>query len=134
MDFWIGNWEVTDSEGTVVGASTVSPIMEDCALREEWHAGQVRGMSINVYDKPSATWNQMWVDNRGVVLRLEGARSGASMVLRGSRVGSDGRTRQLRVTLTPQADGSLRQLQERSDDDGTSWSVIFDGHYRRTGT
>jgi len=133
MDFWIGSWEVTDAEGAMVGRSTVSPIMEMCALREEWDSGQVKGMSINMYDKPTRSWHQMWVDNMGVVLRLEGARSGEGMVLHGSRVGSDGKERQLRVTLTPQADGSLRQLQERSEDGGMSWSVIFDGHYSKTG-
>jgi len=130
MDFWIGNWEVSDADGNVVGHSKVSPIMERCALREEWDGGMVKGMGINGYDKPDHMWRQMWVDNFGTVLRMQGAWDGSSMKLHGSRVGSDGKTRELRVTLTPKADGTLEQLQERSEDGGKTWGVIFDGFYR----
>jgi hypothetical protein len=38
-----------------------------------------------------------------------------------------------RTTLTPQGDGSVRQLIEASDDGGDHWTPTFDGIYRRTG-
>jgi len=132
MDFWIGSWEVSTPDGTVVGRSTVAPIMQGCAVREEWDGGQVKGTSINAYDKPDQRWRQMWVDNFGSVLRMEGMWKGDHMELHGSRVGSDGKERELRVTLSPQPDGSLLQRQERSEDGGRTWKVIFEGRYRAT--
>jgi hypothetical protein len=131
LDFWIGAWEVADAGGQVIGRSTVSATLGRCAIQEEWESGDMHGTSINAYDKPEGAWRQMWVDSFGAVLRLRGAWNGRSMVLGGPRVGSDGRTRHLRVTLTPMEDGTLRQLQERSEDGGETWGVIFDGRYTR---
>ena len=45
----------------------------------------------------------------------------------------DGRELLDRTTLTPQDDGSVRQLIEASDDGGRNWTPTFDGIYRRTG-
>ena len=132
MDFWVGSWEVLGPDGSVMGRSRVTPILEQCAIQEEWSGGDVRGTSLNMYDKPTGTWRQMWVDNFGVVLRMEGTWSNGRMVLTGDRVGSDGVTRKLRVTLSPETDGTVRQLQERSEDGGETWAVIFDGRYRRS--
>jgi len=131
LDFWIGAWQVTDADGQLVGRSTVSPILDRCALREEWDSGDMHGTSINMFAKAEGTWRQMWVDNLGVVLRLGGSWNGESMVLGGDRVGSDGKTRRLRVTLTPEPDGTLRQRQERSEDGGRTWAVIFEGTYTK---
>ncbi len=129
MDFWVGNWDVTDASGEKVGESTVAPMLSRCAVREEWRSGEMIGTSVNMYDKPSGVWRQMWVDNFGAVLRMEGGWSAGSMVLSGERKGADGKVRQLRVTLTPMEDGSVRQRQERSEDGGKSWTVIFDARY-----
>ena len=65
------------------------------------------------------------------MLRLGGTWQHDHMVLMGDRVGSDGKTRRLRVSLTPHPDGTLRQLQERSEDGGQTWAVIFEGRYER---
>jgi len=134
LDFWVGSWKVKDRDGHVVGESTVSSRLERCALVEEWSSDGSRGISINGFDKPTGVWRQMWVDTSGAVLRIAGAWEGDRMVLSGDRVGSDGKTRRLRVTLIPGPDATLRQLQERSDDDGHSWTVIFDGTYVKKGS
>jgi hypothetical protein len=73
----------------------------------------------------------MWADNRGAVLRIEGAWEAGSMRLTGRRLGSDGVTRDLRITWTPLEDGGVRQLQEVSEDEGVTWAVGFDGRYRK---
>jgi len=45
---------------------------------------------------------------------------------------SDGHPTPDRTTLTPQADGTVRQIIEQSDDGGTSWRATFDAVYRRS--
>jgi hypothetical protein len=134
LDFWIGTWEVTDPEGAPVGRSTIETTLGGCAVREAWDSGDVHGSSLNAFDRPAGVWRQMWADDGGGVLLLEGGWSGDAMVLRGTRIGSDGKTRALRVTLRPAEDGTVRQLQERSEDGGRTWGVIFDGRYRRSGS
>jgi hypothetical protein len=132
FDFWLGSWTVSDPDGAEVGRSRVERKHHGCAVQEHWESGQVSGTSVNIYDAPSRTWNQTWVDNRGSLLRLRGAFDGTSMQMRGERLGSDGHVRVLRVTWTPQPDGSIRQLQEVSEDGGATWNVGFDGRYRRS--
>lgn len=133
LDFWIGTWTVTDPDGDVMGESTVVPTLDGCAVREDWSSGQMHGTSINAFDKPEAVWRQMWVDNLGAVLRLAGDWQQDRMVLVGDRLGSDGKTRRLRVTLSQRDDGTLRQVQERSEDGGRTWTVIFEGRYTPKG-
>ncbi len=129
LDFWLGEWNVTDPQGRTVGTSTVHSMLDRCAVREEWDSGSVHGISINVFDKPEQVWRQVWVDNRGAVLRLEGRLQGGRMVLTGRRLGSDGKSRLWRVTLSPDAKGTVQQIQERSENEGRTWSVIFEGNY-----
>ncbi len=131
LDFWIGDWRVTDSDGQSAGTSHVRALLDHCVLREEWTSGELHGTSLTTYDAPERTWRQMWVDDHGGVLRLSGVWSDGRMVMRGTRVGSDGRSRQLRMSLAPDRDGSVEQLLERSEDDGRTWTELFRGTYRR---
>ena len=52
------------------------------------------------------------------------------MVLEGQSTGTDGQLTQHRISWTPQADGSVRQLWESTDARG-QWGVAFDGRYTR---
>ncbi|MEX2472488.1 MAG: hypothetical protein WEA34_09930, partial [Gemmatimonadota bacterium] len=130
LDFWVGEWEVRSPDGTVQGTSSIAPIMEGCAIQEEWSSSRIRGRSISTYNKPEGRWEQLWVDNFGVLLHQTGGWTGSAFRWRAERRGSDGKVRQLRVTLTPMEGGIVRQVQERSEDGGVTWSVIFDGRYR----
>lgn len=130
LDFWVGDWEVTGPDGEVVGDSTVRPILGGCAIREEWSGQGSDGIGFFAYDRPSGVWRQMWVDANGAVLWNAGQWDGSGMVLRGERRGSDGVVRHLRVTLRAAEQSGVRQLIERSEDGGTTWTVIFDGRYR----
>ncbi len=52
------------------------------------------------------------------------------MVLEGQSPGADGAMAKQRITWTPKADGSLRQLWESADAKG-AWTVVFDGKYTK---
>jgi hypothetical protein len=55
------------------------------------------------------------------------------MVLSGQRPARDGSGMVLhRISWTPNADGTVRQLWEASKDDGGTWAVLFDGLYARS--
>ncbi|MGQ0799404.1 MAG: hypothetical protein ACT4NL_04730 [Pseudomarimonas sp.] len=134
FDFWVGEWEVTGGPklDQVVGHNTIERAASGCALYEHWRnsTGQ-DGRSLNVYEPASKQWTQFWIGADGVTLRLNGGIDGADMLMHGSLATAKG-TQQQRIRWSPQADGSVVQRWETSDDDGTSWQISFVGIYRRS--
>jgi hypothetical protein len=131
FDFWIGDWDVSAGD-QAAGTNSIHPVHGGCALQENWQgsgAGGISGSSFNIYDQASGKWHQTWVDARGTLLQLDGGLVGGSMVLSGSRPAQTGGMALHRISWTPNEDGSVRQLWEASQDDGGSWSVLFDGLY-----
>lgn len=131
FDFWVGEWSVTQA-GKNAGINRIERILQGCALLESWTgASGFRGNSLNFYDAARKRWHQTWIDTSGLGLALEGEFTQGSMVLAGSRIDpATQKTVRDRITWTPNADGSVRQLWESSGD-GKSWSVAFDGIYTR---
>ena len=141
FDFWLGEWEVRTAAGQILGRNHVTKRHGGCVVIEEWEgAAGGSGSSFNVYDQPTRQWHQFWVDATGtnwlssdahgnpVTLR-GGIRDGA-MVLSShpDTVPSIGLTR---VTWRPQPDGRVRQTFEGSTDGGKTWTVSFDGFYKK---
>ena len=131
FDFWIGDWDVTEN-GKAAGVNRIERILDGCGLLESWSgATGYRGNSLNFYDASRKRWHQTWTDTSGLALSLDGEFVGGDMVLAGARFDAE---RQLtiydRITWTPRADGTVRQLWETSAD-GKTWSAIFDGLYSR---
>ena len=134
FDFWIGEWEVTTPNGAPAGRNRIESILDGCALRESWTGAKGgSGNSYNAYDRQSGRWHQTWVDNGGLVLRLDGTFAGGRMVLSGETRDSSGAPVLNRITWQATAPGAVRQLWETSRDGGGTWSVVFDGRYRRRG-
>ena len=134
FDFWVGEWSVTGPQGAQAGTNRIESILSGCALQENWvgASGNV-GHSYNAYDRSRRVWHQTWVDNTGLILRLEGGMTDHGMVLRGETLGQDGGTVQHRITWN-RVDGDpdrVRQHWESSTDGGETWSTAFDGLYTR---
>lgn len=134
FDFWIGTWEVTGAQEKVVGHSRIEPVSDGCGISERWEgAGGSRGVSYNAWDPATKHWYQFWVGNTGGdVLYLKGGLEDGKMILQGVRPNqTSGKPQTQRITWTPNADKTVRQLWEQSDDDGKTWTVAFDGLYRK---
>lgn len=130
FDFWLGEWEVT-ANGQLAGTNSITLTQAGCLLHEHWNGARgSTGESFNFYDRSSGKWHQVWIDNRGSVLRLSGRFSDRAMRLEGETSGPQGVVRQ-RITWSRNPDGSVRQLWENSRDGGSSWSAVFDGLYTR---
>lgn len=136
FDFWIGEWQVHGGPdgAKYVGDSRIERSANGCWLVEHWRgSGGNHGTSVNAWDAAHGVWRQFWVGGDGVVLRLEGGLQDGAMVMTGELPAAKGGTQQQRIRWTPQADGSLVQQWETSDDDGATWATSFRGHYRRKG-
>ena len=134
FDFWLGEWDVS-SNGQAAGTNRIVSIHNGCALQENWQgasAGGISGTSFNLYDRARGQWHQTWVDSSGNLLQLDGTWRDGAMIMQGERPTPDGRGTALhRISWTPNDDGTVRQLWQASQDNGASWSVVFDGLYRR---
>jgi hypothetical protein len=130
FDFWVGNWEVKTPAGKTAGTSRIERINGGCAIQEHWTGnGPSRGTSFNFFETSTAQWNQLWLDNSGLVLRLTGGLRDGRMVLENSSAATGGRTVRQRITWSPLDSGRVRQHWEQSADEGKSWSTVFDGIY-----
>jgi hypothetical protein len=135
FDFWKGEWDVS-SHGKPAGRSRVEAILDGCVLLENWRgASGTEGKSFNTYNTSTKHWEQYWVDGSGAPLHLSGGLVDGKMVLEGQRLtpnADTGAMQRERISWTPNADGSVRQLWETSTDDGKTWGVSFDGLYRKS--
>jgi hypothetical protein len=131
FDFWIGEWNVHGPQGRLAGVNRIQREIGGCVLHERYDTGRgYSGESFNIYDAPRKVWHQTWVDTGGLLLVLEGGMRDGRMVLEGATTGNDGKVTRHRITWTPNADGTVRQLWE-SKAEGADWSVAFDGRYTR---
>ncbi|WP_430412367.1 hypothetical protein [Kordia sp.] len=131
FDFWIGMWNVTNTDGTPAGKNSITKIEDECVLRENWTSakGNYTGTSYNFYDAQKKQWEQIWVDNQGGNLHLKGNRVGNQMILQSDEVISPkGQKYVNRVTWTLNKNGSVRQHWEMSPDQKI-WTTVFDGLY-----
>lgn len=136
LDFWVGEWEVFAGDRRV-GHNRIEKILAGCAVMEHWtDAGGGQGKSLFFYQPLTDTWKQVWVTEDATrsgglkektlveLLPDGGVRFQGEIPRAGGGVYLD------RTTLTPAADGSVRQVIEVSED-GDAWRVTFDARYVR---
>jgi acetyl esterase/lipase len=131
FDFWVGTWEVRGAARpeAAPGRNVISLEHGGCVLREEYANGRYSGTSLSFYDAGAGLWRQTWIDNQGQPLLLAGGWRDGALAM----AGPEGAAVRDRITWTPNADGSVRQLWEKSADGGATWTVAFDGLYTRAG-
>ncbi|MEO0898021.1 MAG: hypothetical protein AAFY71_16550 [Bacteroidota bacterium] len=124
FDFWLGEWNVYKFDtDTLVGYSRIETIIDSVAILENYRTskGSYQGKSINKFDPQTGKWDQFWVDNSGLTLKIQGELVDGNMVL-----GNTGN----RITWSPLEGNRVRQKWEAKQADG-SWKVVFDGEYRK---
>lgn len=133
FDFWVGDWQVRDPSGKIVGRNQITTIHKGCVIFENWSGnGGVTGSSFNLYDAERKRWRQVWVDSSGSILELEGSFADGRMVLASVPGASRNRIDAVnRITWQALPDGRVRQLWEVSPDRGATWKTAFDGYYQK---
>ena len=133
FDFWLGDWEVTNPQGTVVGTNTIRKILNGCVLHEQWRAADGgSGQSHNIFNLQTGRWHQSWVDDNWQLLLLDGGLDDQGrMVLRGETVSEEGATVIDEIAWERAEGGRVRQIWRKSTDGGTNWQVVFNGLYTK---
>lgn len=131
FDFWLGAWNVYDTNGVKVGENTISKQYSNCLIVEEWQsAGVNRGTSYNYYNTQDSSWNQLWIDNQGSILELEGGIEEGKMVLRSKpfKVNA-GEDRINQISWVPRSNNTVHQIWEVYSTDGLLVNTLFHGVY-----
>ncbi|MBS0297317.1 MAG: hypothetical protein JSR45_13490 [Proteobacteria bacterium] len=134
FDFWIGKWTVTTKDGRHAGDSLIESLYGGCVLRENWSQPGFAGGSLNILAE-DGRWHQAWTDQSGALREFVGGMEGGKMVLVAHVVSKrfNNRPALVRMTFTPNPDGSVRQYSDLSLDDGETWTERYDFTYRRAG-
>ena len=133
FDFWLGEWEVFNNEGALVGTNSIAKEQTGCVIRENWKSanGQFTGGSTNFYNSQTKEWQQLWIDNAGSHLLLSGGREGNQMILSSKEIPRENDEPYInRITWTHNEDGTVRQLWEILAG-GKVINIAFDGLYRK---
>lgn len=133
FDFWVGEWEVTDTNQNVVGNNSIKKIESGCIINESWKSVKgYSGSSYNYYNKSDSTWNQLWVDFNGNHLELKGKSSPGKMILRSELKKSPaGKEYYDQISWTKVSDDQVIQLWENFTPDGKKIATAFKGIYNR---
>jgi hypothetical protein len=137
FDFWIGDWDAFDVNGSIVGSpikvahARVDRILDGCVLREDYQgADGHKGQSFTIYDAARKVWHQSWVTNRGELLVIERKSEAGAMVL----TGEDHAKGVIVRGMWKPENGGVRETAVTSSDGGKTWKPWFDLVFRPTST
>ena len=132
FDFWIGEWDVSDASGKLIGHNNIARSDTGCWLAENWRGESgFTGSSLNAWDGQEKVWRQFWIGADGILLRIAGGLKEGAMVMEGELPKAGGGVQQQRISWTPAPDGSVAQKWDTSDDGGKTWQESFLGIYRK---
>lgn len=133
FDFWVGNWNVYNPKGKLIGTNKILKMPNACAIQENWESktSPSKGTSYNFYNKTDKAWHQVWVDNSGFSLNLSGTYKDGKMTLKSSLVKGKKGDYYNRVTWSKNADGSVTQVWDLLDPSGKILQEVFRGIYKK---
>lgn len=133
FDYWIGEWEVRDTAGTLLGHNKIEKILGGCTLQENWTGAKTtRGKSFNFFDTSDKTWNQLWIDNSGYILKLKGGLVNGVMTLKSElQPGKKVDFFYHQITWTQNDDQSIIQSWDIFSKEGKLMQNAFTGNYTR---
>ncbi len=140
LDFWAGDWVVTNATTRApIGTNRIERVSGGYAFVERWDGSSPgdEGTSLFYLDPRACTWRQTWVDAQPDVpgglkhKELVAMLPGGGLRFQGVYPGRRFPFVLDRTTLTPEANGTLRQVIELSGNGGQTWAVGFDAIYAR---
>lgn len=133
FDFWVGTWTVTDAKGKQLGENEIVKTDGNCLVMESWTGDSgTTGTSMNYYDKTDDSWNQLWVDNQGTILKLKGKFNSGKMIMKSAlQEGPQGGKFYNQISWSPNTEGTVSQVWEIYNDEGALLQTLFKGIYQR---
>lgn len=135
FDFWVGEWNVTNVNGILIGTNIVTSELDGCLVQEHWTASNgSRGLSLNAYDRETELWYQTWSSQVPQTvfgrLRTSGGFADDTMTLTGTRDAAAGFTFQDTWTWSENEQGQVIQTALAAVPE-LDFSAPFTGIYTR---
>lgn len=130
FDFWVGNWNVYNTENIIIGHNKIVKMQDNCVLQENWTSKNSTGTSYNYYNSADDSWNQVWIDNSGFSLVLKGNIEDTKMVLKSDIIKGD-KTYYNKITWSKIDDVTVSQVWEIFDENNTLLKELFRGIYKK---
>lgn len=133
FDFWVGNWNVYDTLGNIVGENRIKKQYENCLIQENWvSSGANKGTSYNYFNPKDSLWNQLWIDNQGSILNLKGKFEEDKMVLSSDLIsGNKIPYYYNQISWSKKEDGSVHQVWKILNENHEVIQLAFYGIYRK---
>lgn len=133
FNFWVGDWNVYNTDGDLVGENTIVKLEDNCILNEHWRGTKgSTGRSYNYYDKKTEMWHQLWIDNKGGNLKLSGKASPGKMILKSELTpNKEGKLYYNQISWTLNGDETVTQTWEYYSEDHKLLGLAFKGVYRK---
>jgi hypothetical protein len=133
FDYWIGEWEVSDTTGRRIASSSISSVSGGCAIAEHWRPLRgSEGRSLSWFEPRDGQWHQQWVGGDGWIARFAGAVTGGTLTMT-EQVHPASATQPIaRMSWVRAGADTVRQLMWQSRDAGSTWTPAFVGVYVRT--
>ena len=126
FDFLIGTWLVHSPDAGSPTLSVVSVDLGGCLLEERITGPDgYKAVAYSGFRSATFEWNRLFMDNRGVQLRLSGPATltGTSMVLTGRRVDGRGAVTDVRVEWVSVGATTVEQRWSTSSDGAATWTT-----------
>lgn len=123
MDIFLGDWDVTNSEGKLTGQSRIAYEKSGKMIRDEWTASDgssAQGMSY--FDPRNEEWRMTWVDSQGTIVESRGVWNGEAMFFEGQATSKDGQPFTYRSTMKPINQDQFQSVSSWSIDEKKTWT------------
>lgn len=124
LDFAVGTWRLTASNGQAVGASTIAidPTLSGCLIEESFSTPKgYQATAWLYYDPIENTYFRTYIDSEGERVELRGTFTHGMLVLTGAEPIRGAEGAQVRMTWSETSANTLRQVWETSRDGGATW-------------
>ncbi|EDP72046.1 Tetratricopeptide repeat protein [Flavobacteriales bacterium ALC-1] len=128
FDFWLGEWDVF-SQDQKIAESSITMTNGDCGILENWRPnGSNGGNSISYFDTSDKKWKQNWVAGGSVSHYEEPedyTNGNIQLIAKGNGVWYK------MIYTFDKVEDTVRQIMESSTDKGKTWTIVFNGLYKR---
>jgi hypothetical protein len=133
LDFWLGDWKISDGENPSSATSKVSLALGKCLVVENWSDGAGnQGENLFGYNVGDKTWSGMFADNRGQIhIFVRGNVAEGKAAFYGPSCGPHGEKILNRITIVRVSADKVEQTWQQSSDHGATWTTVFRGKYLR---